>query len=147
MKPAEVREVRAHPIQPALSFEYLAWIFARLSGVALIVMAAVGLIGALAVGAWARLDLPTLLRWAFFPNPNHVASSDLPELARAWGSGFWQIVQLLIAVFASAHGFNGLRVVVEDFTGRSALLPLLRGLIFLLWLFTLIAAFYVILAA
>jgi hypothetical protein len=38
-------------------------------------------------------------------------------------------------------------VVVEDFTGDNFLRPFLRGLIFLLWLFSLVIAIYVILAS
>jgi hypothetical protein len=37
--------------------------------------------------------------------------------------------------------------VIEDFTGRSLLVPITRGLIFLLWLFSVILAVYVILAS
>jgi succinate dehydrogenase hydrophobic anchor subunit len=54
-------------------------------------------------------------------------------------------MQILIIIFAGTHGFNGLRVVIEDYIGASWLRVFLRGLIFLVWLFMLIVAFYVIL--
>jgi succinate dehydrogenase hydrophobic anchor subunit len=40
---------------------------------------------------------------------------------------------------------NGLRVVIEDYVKRPWLRIFLRGLVFLLWLFMLIVATYVIL--
>jgi succinate dehydrogenase / fumarate reductase membrane anchor subunit len=123
------------------------WIFTRLSGVGMLVLAVLGLIGAFLMGARYQLDLPTLMRWMFFPNPNHVVNSNIPDVAMGWANGFWQIMEMLLVVFGVTHGFNGLRVVVEDFTDRSQWRPLIRGIIFLLWIFVLIAAFYVILAS
>jgi succinate dehydrogenase hydrophobic anchor subunit len=56
-------------------------------------------------------------------------------------------MQILIVSFGVTHGFNGLRVVIEDFTGQSFTRPLLRGFVFLVWMFVLIVAVYVILAS
>jgi len=134
-------------VKPNMSYEYFMWIFTRLSGAAIILLAALGMTGAFLLGARTQVDLPTLMRWSFFPNPNHVVNSDIPDVALGWANGFWQIMQLLIVFLGATHGFNGLRCVVEDFTGLSAYKPLLRGMIFLLWLFVLIAAVYVILAS
>jgi succinate dehydrogenase hydrophobic anchor subunit len=53
----------------------------------------------------------------------------------------------LIIVFGVTHGFNGLRIVVEDFIGQSISRPLIRGVIILLWMFALMVAIYVILAS
>jgi succinate dehydrogenase / fumarate reductase membrane anchor subunit len=64
-----------------------------------------------------------------------------------WATAFWQIMQMLIVSLGITHGFNGLRVVIEDYTGQTIWRPILRGLIFLLWLFLLIIAIYVILAS
>jgi succinate dehydrogenase hydrophobic anchor subunit len=123
------------------------WIFTRLSGLALIVLALIGVISALLMGARTQMDLGTLMRWTFFPNPNHVISSNIPDITLGWANGFWQVMQMLLIVFGVTHGFNGLRVVVEDFTGPSFWQPVLRGLVFLLWLFVLIVAIYVILSS
>lgn len=139
--------IRTRTVQPGLNFEYSMWIFTRLSGVGMIVLAVLGLIGAFLMGARYQMDLPTLMRWMFFPNPNHVVNSNIPDVAMGWANGFWQIMEMLIVVFGVTHGFNGLRVVVEDFMDRSQWRPLIRGIIFLLWIFVLIAAFYVILAS
>ena len=139
--------MRGKAVQPGFNFEYLMWIFTRLSGLALIILGLVGLVTAFIYGARNQMDVGTLMRWTFFPNPNHVVSSDIPDLEPNWSNAFWQVMQMLIVVFGVTHGFNGLRVVVEDFTGQSFWRPLLRGLIFLLWLFAMIIAIYVILAS
>ena len=139
--------MRARSVQPGFSFEYIMWIFTRISGISFLLLAFLGLIGALYLGARTQMDLPTLMRWTFFPNPNHIINSEIPDITLGWATAFWQIMQILIIFFAGTHGFNGLRVVVEDFTGNNFLRPFLRGLIFLLWLFSLVIAIYVILAS
>jgi len=139
--------MRVRSMQPSMSFEYIMWIFTRISGLAMIALAAIGLSGALLMGARTQMDLPTLLRWTFFPNPNHVVNSSIPDVAVGWATAYWQIMQMLIIFFATSHAFNGLRVVLEDFIGQSYLQPMLRGLILLLWMFSLITAVYVILAS
>ena len=132
-------------VQPGLSFEYIMWIFTRISGLALILLAIIGMVSALALGARTQVDLPTLMRWTFFPNPNHVINSNIPDLTLGWMNAFWQVIQILIVFFGVTHAFNGLRMVVEDFLGQSIIRPFLRGFIFLLWIFALVIAIYVIL--
>jgi succinate dehydrogenase / fumarate reductase membrane anchor subunit len=139
--------MRARSVQSGFSFEYIMWIFTRISGLSFLLLAFLGLMGALYLGARTQMDLPTLMRWTFFPNPNHIINSEIPDISLGWATAFWQIMQILIIFFAGTHGFNGLRVVVEDFTGNNFLRPFLRGLIFLLWLFSLVIAIYVILAS
>jgi succinate dehydrogenase hydrophobic anchor subunit len=135
----------ARTVQPGLSFEYIMWIFTRISGLSLILLSTIGIISAFALGARTQVDLPTLMRWTFFPNPNHVINSNIPDVTLGWANGFWQIMQMLIVIFAVTHGFNGLRVVIEDFIGLSISRPFIRGFIFLLWIFALIIAIYVVL--
>ena len=139
--------MRARTIQPGWSFEYVMWIFTRISGLALILLAVFGVTGALIMGARTQMDLPTLMRWSFFPNPNHVVNSNIPDVAVGWATAYWQIMQMLVIFFAVSHAYNGLRVVLEDFIGQSFSKPMLRGLILLLWMFSLIVAVYVILAS
>jgi len=139
--------MRARTVQPGWSFEYVMWIFTRISGLALILLAVFGVTGALIMGARTQMDLPTLMRWSFFPNPNHVVNSNIPDVAVGWATAYWQIMQMLIIFFAISHAYNGLRVVLEDFIGQSFSKPMLRGLILLLWMFSLIVAVYVILAS
>ncbi len=139
--------MRARTVQPGFSLEYIMWIFTRLSGLGMILLGLIGALGALLMGARTQMDLATLMRWTFFPNPNHVVNSDIPDVTLGWATAFWQIMQMLIVSLGITHGFNGLRVVVEDYTGQSIWRPLLRGVIFLAWLFLLIIAIYVILAS
>jgi succinate dehydrogenase hydrophobic anchor subunit len=139
--------MRARTVQPGWSFEYVMWIFTRISGLAMILLAVFGTTGALIMGARTQMDLPTLMRWSFFPNPNHVVNSNIPDVAVGWATAYWQIMQMLIIFFAVSHAYNGLRVVMEDFIGQSFSKPMLRGLILLLWMFSLIVAVYVILAS
>jgi len=139
--------MRGKVVQPGFNFEYLMWIFTRISGLAMIILALVGLIAAFSYGARNQMDIGTLMRWTFFPNPNHVVSSEIPDLEPNWANAFWQVMQMLVAVFGVTHGANGLRVVLEDYIRPSFWQPFLRGLIFLLWLFLLIVAIYVILAS
>ncbi|HEY65581.1 MAG TPA: hypothetical protein G4O02_13525 [Caldilineae bacterium] len=129
------------------TLEYIMWVFTRLSGLAMLLLAAFGMTAAFIMGARTQMDLPTLMRWTFFPNPNHVINSDIPDVTAGWANAFWQIMQMLLIFFGVTHGFNGLRVVIEDYVDHSFLRPMLRGLIFLLWLFSIIVAIYVILAS
>jgi succinate dehydrogenase hydrophobic anchor subunit len=133
--------------QIGFSFEYFMWIFTRISGTALILMALVGIASAFWMGARTQLDVSALMRWTFFPNPNHVVNSEIPDLTLGWANAYWQIMQMLIAFFGVSHGINGLRVVLEDFMGHSWWRPTARGFLFLVWLFILIIAVYVILAS
>lgn len=134
-------------VQPGFSFEYLMWIFTRISGLGMFLLAFIGITAAFVMGARTQMDLPTLLRWTFFPNPNHVVNSNIPDVTLGWANAYWQVMQMLLAFFGITHGFNGLRVVIEDYFGASIFRTFLRGLIFLLWLFMLVVAVYVILAS
>jgi succinate dehydrogenase hydrophobic anchor subunit len=121
------------------------WILTRISGLSLILLSAIGVISAFALGARTQIDLPTLMRWTFFPNPNHVINSNIPDVTLGWANAFWQVMQMLIVFFAITHGFNGFRMVIEDYIGQSFGRPFIRGFIFLLWLFALVIAIYVVL--
>ena len=133
--------------QIGFSFEYLMWIFTRISGLALIFLAIVGISGAFIMQARTQMDLATLMRWTFFPNPNHVVNSNIPDVAIGWATAYWQIMEMMIVFFGATHGMNGLRVVIEDYTNASWLKVLLRGALFLFWIFLMIVAVYVILAS
>ena len=133
--------------QIGFSFEYLMWIFTRISGLALILLAAIGIAGAFIMGARTQIDLPTLMRWTFFPNPNHVVNSNIPDVAIGWATAYWQIMQMMIVFFGATHGINGLRVVIEDYINASWFKIILRGLLLAFWIFILIVSVYVILAS
>ena len=133
--------------QIGFSFEYLMWIFTRISGLALILLSTIGITGAFLLGARQQVDIGALARWTFFPNPNHVVNTNIPDVTLGWANAWWQILQMMILFFGVTHGMNGLRVVVEDYLGASWAKVLWRGAIFLIWLFVLIVGVYVILAS
>lgn len=132
--------------KPSWNLEYLMWIFTRLSGLSLFLLVVIGISAGLLMGARTQMDLGTLMRWAFFQNPNHVFDSEIPDLY-LWSNGFWQITQILVIFFASTHGFNGLRVVIEDYTKPGFWQAFLRFLIFLLWISASLVGIYVILGS
>ena len=133
--------------QRGFTLDYLMWLFTRLSGLGLFVLALIGVVGAMLLGAREQVDLPTLMRWTFFPNPNHVVNSSIPDVTQGWANAFWQIMMILVLFFGVTHGFNGLRMVIEDYLGQSVSQVLLRGVIFLLWLFFTVMGVFVILAS
>jgi succinate dehydrogenase hydrophobic anchor subunit len=123
------------------------WLFTRLSGLAMMLFGAVSMGLAFAMGGRLYLDMPTMLRWVFFPNPNHVVNSEIPDVTVGWSNAFWQIYATLLFFTAASHGFNGLRMVLEDYIERPLLVYALRGLLLMSWLASMIFAIYVILAS
>jgi len=81
------------------------------------------------------MDAPAQYRWAFFPIYWHVQNTGVPDVFPLWSNAFWRVCCTILLFIASLHGFNGLRVVVEDYVHRSTLLVLLKGLIVLLFMF------------
>ena len=131
--------------QPGINLDYLMWQFTRLSGLFLVLLAAIGFTYALLLGARTQIDLPTLLRWTFFPNPNHVVNY-VADVEAGWMNAGLQVLQMAIIFFGITHGFNGLRMILEDYVGRGFGQMMMRGFIFLLWLVVFIVAIQVILA-
>lgn len=131
--------------QPGINLDYFMWQFTRLSGLFLVLLAAIGFTYALLLGARTQIDLPTLLRWTFFPNPNHVVNY-VADVEAGWMNAGLQVLQMAIIFFGITHGFNGLRMILEDYIGRGFGQLILRGFIFLFWLVVFIIAIQVILA-
>lgn len=128
------------------NFEYLMWLFLRISGLALYVLALFGLGAALYLGARTQMDMGTLLRWTFFPNSSHLASSEV-DITLGWTGVLWQTLQACAVFFGVTHGFNGLRNILEDFLGdRKGWRIALRILLFALWAFMTYAAMTLVLA-
>ncbi|NIM93015.1 MAG: hypothetical protein GTO18_04800 [Anaerolineales bacterium] len=135
-------------VRPASgTFEYAMWLFTRLSGLIMIIMAAASMGIAFALGARTLLDVPSLFRWVFFPNPNHVVNSDIPDVTIGWSNAFWQVFSTVFIFLAAGHGLNGIRMVVEDYLKNPIWVYVLRTLLFLLWIGGMIVAIYVILAS
>jgi succinate dehydrogenase hydrophobic anchor subunit len=123
------------------------WLFTRVSGLIILLLAFIGFTTAFLMGARTQMNVGTLMRWTFFPNPNHVIDSEIPQIEMVWANSFWQIMQMLVVVFGATHGFNGLRVIIEDYLQNPALMLLVRSLIFVLWGFVMIVSIYVILTS
>lgn len=129
---------------PGWNLEYLMFIFTRFSGAAILILAIIGVSGAFLMNARTQVDLPTLLRWTFFPNPSHVLDSEIPDVYAVWANAFWQTMQIAILFFGATHGFNGLRVVLEDYIHRPAAQFLVRLILMLLWGFVMIIGIFVV---
>ena len=132
--------------QRGFNFDYLMFLFTRISGLSIILLSLIGLAGAFYMGARTQMDLGTLVRWTFLPNPNHVVNSNIPDVYVGWANAFWNIMQMLIVFFAFTHAANGLRMILEDYINRGVGQILLRGFLFLLWAFMLILAYNVVIA-
>lgn len=131
---------------PGWNLEYLMWIFMRISGLSFFLLALLGIIIALIQGAREYMNLGTLMRWTFFPNPFHV-QAEVPDVDVGWRSGFWSAIEISILFFAGTHALNGLRYVLEDYLTQPVMQMLLRILIFILWIFLLIIGIFVVLGS
>jgi len=137
----------SRPIRSAGAFEYGMWLFTRISGLALIILGAISLAAAFLLGGRTQMDMPTMFRWMFFPNPNHVVNTDIPDISLGWSNAFWQIYSMLVIFFAAIHGFNGLRMVLEDYIENAFIVALMRIIVMVLLVGGAIVAIYVILAS
>jgi succinate dehydrogenase hydrophobic anchor subunit len=123
------------------------WLFTRISGVGIVALALIGLASAMYMGARLQMDLPTVLRWTFFPNSSHVVNSNIPDVTLGWANAFWQIMQFLIIFLAFTHAANGLRMIAEDYLGHTLWQPFVRAFFALLWLAMIIIAVYVVIGS
>ena len=84
--------MRSHrATRPSGSFEYGMWLFTRLSGLALMLFGAISLGMGFVLGGREYLSMPAMIRWMFFPNPNHVINSDIPDVSLGGSNAFGQI--------------------------------------------------------
>jgi succinate dehydrogenase / fumarate reductase membrane anchor subunit len=82
--------------RPAGGFELWSWLFMRVSGVVLLL---------LAVGHVLIMHLPG----------EGVQRVDFGFVATRWGSPFWRTWDWALLSLALIHGVNGLRVIVQDY--------------------------------
>ncbi len=143
VRPRTVRAVARR----RLTLELAMWVFTRASGAAILLLGALGMAGALYMGARTQMDLATLMRWTFFPNASHVVSSAIADVNLGWTGVYWRAIQVLIIVFGVTHGLNGLRVVLEDYVGREPVRRVLRRGLVVLWAAVLAVALLVVFAA
>ena len=126
------------------TLEYTLWIFTRLSGVLMLLLGAFAVVYNNLVGGRTLMDIAAQYRWGFFPTYWHVQNTNVPDVFPNWSNSFWQIYALLLFLVAAIHGFNGLRIVVEDYVHRPYLLLFAKGLVAVLFLFTLFAGAVII---
>lgn len=82
--------------RPAVGgFELYSWVFMRVSGLLLVF---------LALGHLAIMHII-----------NSVEAINYAFVATRWGSLLWRSYDWLLLILALLHGFNGLRIVVEDY--------------------------------
>jgi succinate dehydrogenase hydrophobic anchor subunit len=132
--------------QRGFHFDYLMWLFTRLSALVMYLLAIVGIIAALLMSARQNMTVADLMRWSFMPNPNHVANTNIPDI-EAWKGIFWQVMGILMLFFAGSHGLHGLLNVLEDYISRTWVRNLLRSLVLLVWVLMSAIGIYVILTS
>lgn len=108
-------KTRSLPISKrGLNFEMLMWGFTRFSALGMYFFILIGIIGALIMGARNEMNFADLLRWGLMPNPNHVQSTNVPDLA-PWTTPFWKLTGSALVLLAVAHGVHGLVVIADDY--------------------------------
>jgi succinate dehydrogenase hydrophobic anchor subunit len=111
-----------------VNFDYIMWLFTRLSALAMYLLAFIGLVGALIMGARQNMNLADLMRWVFMPEVTHVQNTGVSNID-AWKSVFWQGMGILFVFVASAHGLHGLLNVIEDYLKNTTVRKILRYLV------------------
>jgi succinate dehydrogenase hydrophobic anchor subunit len=126
-----------------LNFDYVMWIYTRLSALAMYALGLVGIIGALIMGARLQMTLPDLMRWAFTPEVTHVLNTNVADID-AWRTLFWRLMGSLLVLVAGAHGYHGLLNVLDDYVRSAGWRMFLRYFIIALWIAITVVAVYVI---
>jgi succinate dehydrogenase / fumarate reductase membrane anchor subunit len=124
-------------------FETYMWFFTRLTGILFLLMGAFNIVYANLAGGQGNMDVAAQMRWAFFPISFHVESSAV-EVTPNFANPFWQVYSFLLLTFTATHGYNGIRVILQDYVRHPLLLAWLKALLFLLWAGLILAAIYLI---
>ncbi len=128
------------------NFDYIMWLFTRLSALVMYLLALIGLVGALLMGARQNMSLVDLMRWIFMPEATHVLNTNVANID-AWRTSFWQGMGITFLFFASAHGLHGLLNVAEDYFSSPRLRRTLRLLVLVVWVMLLGIGSYVVLTS
>lgn len=111
--------------RPAAGLELYAWLFMRVSGIALL---------GLALGHLAIMHLI-----------NNVESINFAFVAGRWANPLWRLYDWFLLALALLHGFNGVRVMVDDYVRAPGLRVVSLVALYALVLFFLVAGSLVIL--
>ena len=93
-------------------FEAWSWLFMRISGLALVLLA--------------------LTHFAITHILNDVVETDFRFVADRWDNPFWQVFDWLLLALALLHGANGARWVVEDYVRRPRAQAVTKGVVYAL---------------
>ena len=96
------------------NFEMFMWLITRLTALAMYALLLIAVIGALIMGARTQMNIADVIRWSFMPNPSHVQSTNVPDLA-PWSTTFWKLVASAFLFIAVSHGTHGLVVIADDY--------------------------------
>jgi succinate dehydrogenase hydrophobic anchor subunit len=96
------------------NFEMFMWLITRLTALGMYALLLTAVIGALIMGARTQMNIADVIRWSFMPNPSHVQSTNVPDLA-PWSTIFWRLVASAFLFIAVAHGTHGLVVIADDY--------------------------------
>ena len=96
------------------NFEMFMWLITRLTALAMYALLLIAVIGALIMGARTQMNIADVMRWSFMPNPSHVQSTNVPDLA-PWSTIFWRLLASAFLFIAVAHGSHGLVVIADDY--------------------------------
>ena len=112
--------------RPDSGLELYAWLFMRVSGALLLV---------LALGHLAIMHLI-----------HNVEEIDTTFVANRWANPLWRLYDWLLLMLALVHGLNGLLVMVDDYVRRPALRVLsLVGVYGLAFLFLIVGSMIILL--
>ncbi len=109
---------RTAQIESRSTLERYGYLFMRLSGVGLIF---------LAIG---HMMIQHVL--------NDVHNLTLDFVRQQWNSWGWRTYDLFLLIFAIVHGFNGLRVVIEDYVHGARAVTIIRWALFIFMLVTIV---------
>ena len=134
--------IKAAP-QRGVNFDYIMWLYTRLSALAMYALGLVGIIGALVMGARTQMSLPDLMRWAFTPEVTHVLNTNVANID-AWRTLFWRLMGSLLVLVGGAHGYHGLLNVLDDYVKSAGGRLFLRYFTIAIWIAMTVVAIYVI---
>ncbi|HZD10874.1 MAG TPA: succinate dehydrogenase [Candidatus Binatia bacterium] len=117
-RPVEGLTTRIAHLEARSPLERYGYLFMRLSGVALIV---------LAIG---HMMIQHIL--------NDVHSLTLEFVRQQWTSWGWRTYDLFLLVFAISHGFNGLRVILEDYIHGPGAVRAIRWILAIITIVTIV---------
>lgn len=118
------REKNVRHVRVQANLERTAYLFMRLTGLSLLV---------LAVG---HVFIQLIL--------NDVHNLTLQFVADQWDSWGWKVYDMLLLVFALSHGMNGLRNVLEDYIHNRGTVRVINGVLLAFTVITIIVAGFAI---